>query len=142
MIVFGGSAPEHLARVRAVLERMQSANLKLKPDKCHLLEKEVLLLGHLVSGDGVRPSPTNVDRILAWDAPKSTKQVRQFLCMATYYRQFIKDFAKIATPLSKLTSKYLKFHWNCDCQRAFDDLNRALTGSEVMAYPLNDGEFV
>ena len=121
---------------------MQSANLKLKPDKCHLLEKEVLFLGRLVSGDEVRPSPTNVDRILSWDAPKSTKQVRQFLGMATYYRRFIKDFVKIAAPFSKLTSKNAKFHWNCDCQRAFGDLKRAITASEVMAYPLNDGEFV
>ena len=81
----------------------------------------------------------------SWDAPKSTKQVRQFLDMATYYRRFIKDFAKIATDLSKLsklTSKNVKFHWNNHCQGHFGDLKGALHGSEVMAYPLKDGEFV
>ena len=108
VVVFGDSAPEHLVRCRAVLGRMELANLKLKPDKCNLLEKEGLFLGHLVS-DGVRLCPTNVDRIIHWDAPKYTKQVWQFLGMATYYRRFIQDFVKIATPLSKLTSKNVKF---------------------------------
>ena len=142
IIVFGGNIDEHLSRVRGVLERLRSANLKIKAEKCHLLEKEVLFLGHVLSGDGVKPSPTNVDRILSWNPPKSTKQVRQFLGMATYYRRFIKEFAKLATPLSKLTSKNVKFYWNEECQRAFEDLKAALTGPDIMAYPLNDGEFV
>ena len=142
IIVFGGTMEEHLARVRSVLDRLRKANLKVKPEKCHFFESEVVFLGHIVSGDGVRPNPTNIDRILSWDTPRSTKQVRQFLGMATYYRRFIKDFAKIAEPLSKLTSKCVQFSWNSDCQEAFVTLKAALTGPDIMAYPLNDGIFI
>ena len=141
VIVFSKDADEHLSRLRAVLKRIQSANLKLKTDKCHLFQSEVLFLGHIISCDGIRPSPTNVDKILGWKTPQSTKQVRQFLGMATYYRRFIKDFAKIATPLSKLTGN-VPFYWSNNCQKAFDSLKRALTGPDVMAYPLNEGLFV
>ena len=141
VIVFSKDADEHLSRLRAVLKRIQSANLKLKPDKYHLFQSEVLFLGHIISCDGIRPSPTNVDKILGWKTPQSTKQVRQFLGMATYYRRFIKDFAEIATPLSKLTGN-VPFYCDDDCQKAFDSLKSALTGPDVMAYPLNDGLFV
>ena len=84
VIVFSKDADEHLSRLRAVLKRIQSANLKLKPDKCHLFQSEVLFLGHIISCDGIRPSPTNADKIFGWKTPQSTKQVRQFLGMATY----------------------------------------------------------
>ena len=141
VIVFSKDADEHLSRLRAVLKRIQSANLKLKPDKCHLFQSEVLFLGHIISSDGIRPSPTNVDKIIGWKTPQPIKQVRQFLGMATYYRRFIKGFAEIATPLSKLTGN-VPFYWNDDSQKAFDSLKSALTGPGVMAYPLNDGLFV
>ena len=114
---------------------------QVKPEKCHLLAKEVLFLGHILSGEGVKPSPTKTDMILGWEVPKSTKEVRQFLGMASYYRRFIKDFAQIVSPLSKLTSKSVKFSWSQQCQEAFDSLKGALIGPDVMAYPLTDGEF-
>ena len=141
VIVFSKDADEHLSRLRAVLKCIQSANLKLKPDKYHLFQSEVLFLGHIIPCDGIRPSPTNVDKILGWKTPQSTKQVRQFLGMATYYRRFIKDFAEIATPLSELTGN-VPFYCDDGCQKAFDSLKSALTGPDVMVYPLNDGLFV
>ena len=61
--------------------------------------------------------------------------------MATYYRRFIKDLAKIANSLSKLTGN-VPFYWYDECQKAFDSLKKAMTGPDVMAYPLNDGLFV
>ena len=105
VIIFGGNLDEHLMRVRGVLDRLCHANLKIKPGKCHLLAKEVLFLGHILSGEGVKPSPTITDRILGWEVPKSTKEVRQFLGMASYYRRFIKDFAQIVdSPLHVVPS--------------------------------------
>ena len=78
VIIFGGNLAEHLVRVRGVLDCLCHANLKVKPEKCHLLAKEVLFLGHILSGEGVKPSPNNTDRKLGWEVPKSTKEVRQF----------------------------------------------------------------
>ena len=142
IIVFSATEDEHLERLRGVLQRLQDAGLKVRPSKCFFFEREVVFLGHIVSGEGVKPNPTNVDRILSWDVPTSTKQVRQFLGMATYYRRFIKDFAKIAEPLAKLTSKNVTFTWSDDCMIAFNKLKAALTGPSVMAYPLTDSPFI
>ena len=58
VIIFGGNLDEHLMRVRGVIDRLHHANLKVKPEKCHLLAKEVLFLGHILSGEGVKSSPT------------------------------------------------------------------------------------
>ena len=142
IIVFGRTADEHISRLRVVLERMKDVHLKLKPSKCYLLEEQVLFLGHIVSGKGISPSPSNANKILEWKVPASTKEIRQFLGMATYYRRFIKDFAKIAKPLSTLTNKGVTFSWNEKCQQSFETLKNALTGSEIMAYPLSDGLFI
>ena len=142
IIVFAKTEEEHLARLGEILNRIQSANLKLKPGKCHLLQTEVLFLGHLLSGEGVKPNPANIDRVLGWSTPTKPKEVRQFLGLATYYRRFIKDFAKIAKPLSELTGTSVEFKWTDACQQSFDALKHALTGPEIMAYPLDVGEFI
>src|SRR5664279_104450 len=60
IIVFSRSIPEHLVRLRAVLERVRGAGLKLKPKKCFLLQKSVAFLGHVVSGDGISAHPDKV----------------------------------------------------------------------------------
>ena len=60
IIVFGKDFDEHIARVEQILERLRLAALKLKPTKCEMLQTEVSFLGHVISGVGVKPSPTNV----------------------------------------------------------------------------------
>jgi len=142
IIIHAPTFKEHISRLRQVFDRLRMANLKIKPDKCHLLEDSVLFLGHEVSKDGVLPSQSNVDKVLNWPVPRSTKEVRQFLGGATYYRRFIKDFASKAKELSRLTSKNVDFYWNEECQKSFDSLKQALTSPEVMAYPTNDGYFI
>ena len=142
IIIYSTNFIDHISRLKQVLERLQISNLKVKPDKCQLFEDSVLFLGHIISKDGVLPSPGNIDKVLNWPAPRSTKEVRQFLGAATYYRRFVKDFACKARPLSELTSKNVIFSWNQECQDSFDELKKALTGPEVMAYPTNEGYFV
>ena len=60
IIVFGRDFDEHILRIEQVLERIRSAGLKLKPQKCNMLQKEVVFLGHVVSGEGVKPNPVNI----------------------------------------------------------------------------------
>ena len=60
VIIFGRCLEEHMSRLRAVLRRIRKANLKLKPSKCHLLQKEVEFLGHVVSEAGILPPGSHV----------------------------------------------------------------------------------
>ena len=85
IIVFGEDFEEHLMRVEEVFERLRSAGLKLKPTKCDLLQTEVVFLGYVVSGKGVRPSPVNISKIVDWPRPKTPRQVKQLVAMGSYF---------------------------------------------------------
>ena len=143
IIIFSSNFDEHMERVEQVLQRMREAGLKLKPEKCQMLQEEVTFLGHVVSEKGVQPNPTNVAKIMEWPVPKTPKQVRQFVAMGSYYRRFIKDFAKLVRPMVDLTKKGCRFIWSAACDESFRKLKEALVSSDVMGYPLNEGgEFI
>ena len=92
-------------------------------------------LGHVVSKEGIAVDPAKVVAIQDWKVPKNATEVRSFLGLAGYYRKFIKDFAKISAPLTRLTKKNLVFMWDVDCDDAFQRLKRALTTSPVLVLP-------
>lgn len=76
--------------------------LKLRLDKCKLLQRDVKFLGHVVDQRGVRPDPDKISAVQDWPSPSTVKQVRAFLGLAGYYRRFVAGFAKIARPLNAL----------------------------------------
>lgn len=63
------------------------------------------------------------------------KGLQRFLGMTGYYRRFIKDYAKIAKPLTLLLRKVNVYKWNDACQKAFDELEKDLTSSPILIYP-------
>jgi RNase H-like domain found in reverse transcriptase/Reverse transcriptase (RNA-dependent DNA polymerase) len=139
IIVYATTFEQHIARVSQVLERIKQAGLKLRPDKCQMLQTEVVFLGHVVSKDGVKPDPTNISKIIGWPRPQTTKQVKQFVATGSYYRRFVKDFAKIARPLNELTKKGKEFQWSDECEKSFNMLKEILTSPNIMGYPINEG---
>ena len=142
VIVFGRTFKEELDRLKEVLDRMRSANLKLNPKKCRLFRKEVPFLGHVVSGDGVKTDSTKTSAVADWPVPENEKELRSFLGLCTYYRRFVKDFATIAAPLHALTKQGHKFVWTPQCQAAFDDLKQALILTPVLRYPDPNKTFI
>ena len=135
IIIFGASVEEVVDRLKIVLERLRSANLKLKPKKCHLFQKEVLYLGHVVSEAGVSTDPAKIDTIKTWPKPTNVTDVRSFLGLASYYRRYIKGFAHTARPLHALTQKGKEFIWSEECENAFEVLKGKLMASPILAYP-------
>ena len=128
VIVYGRDVPDHLERLREVLGRIRQANLKLKPSKCHLFQDEVPFLGHIITKDGVLPNPENVRKVVEWPPPQTVTEVRAFLGLANYYRRFVKDFAKVAQPLTQLTKKHHPFKWTVECETAFHSIKGILSG--------------
>ena len=121
--------------LRQVLERFKAAGLKLKPSKCHFISQTVEYLGHLTTPQGISPNPNQVSSIKECPPPKSLKEVRQFLGLASYYWKFIHSFATIAHPLHSLTHKDAIFQWSPECQHAFQHLKDALISPPVLVYP-------
>jgi len=115
IIIYGSTELELLDRFGTVLDRLHHTGLKLKPSKCTLFQTEIQYLGHLVTADGIKPLPDKLEAIRNFPVPKCLRDVRAFYGLASYYRRFVKDFAKIAEPLSSLTKKQdVKFHWTSE----------------------------
>ena len=142
VIVYGKTFEEHLQRLSMVLLQFRQAGLKLKPSKCHFFETQVTLLGHVLTPDGILPDPDNVEKIKTWPVPTCVTDVWAILGMGNYYWQFIKDYSKKMQSLIQLTKKDKSFEWTTACQMSFDQLKKALTGPDRMAYPTDDGEFI
>ena len=86
----------HLKHIRILFQRLRQADLKLKDSKCNYFKTHVQYLGHLVSGNGIRPLPEKLESVKRMPAPTTPKEVKQFLGLVGYYRKFIPRFADIA----------------------------------------------
>ena len=98
--------------------------------------------GHIVSERGVAPDPAKIKSVKGWPTPTNVTEVRSFLGLAAYYRRFIKDFSKVASPLHRLTEKGRVFSWDETCQTAFEELKVHLTSAPVLAYPKLEAKFI
>ncbi|XP_071695370.1 uncharacterized protein [Rutidosis leptorrhynchoides] len=77
-----------------------------------------------------------------WNSPKTPTEIKCFLGLAGYYRRFIKDFSKIAGPLTKLTSKDVTFRWSDEQENAFQTLKRLLCQAPILVLPEGTDDFV
>ena len=135
IIVIAPDFNTHLQRLEEVLKRLQQAGLKLKPSKCELLQPEVRYLGHIVSSTGVATDPEKVTAVKDWPRPQGVKQLQAFLGTVGYYRQYVPEFATIAQPLHRLTSKEAEWQWREAEQESFEELKRRLVSAPVLGYP-------
>ena len=142
IIVFAPDFDGHLDRLEEIFQRLRSANLKLHPGKCSLLQRRVAFLGHVVSATGIEVQAEKTDAVKDWPVPRNLREVRSFVGLCSYYRRFVAGFADIAAPLHALTRKNAKFEWTAECQQAFDALKEKLTTAPVLGMPQNDGQFL
>ncbi|CAG2219665.1 Retrovirus-related Pol polyprotein from transposon 17.6,Retrovirus-related Pol polyprotein from transposon 412,Transposon Ty3-G Gag-Pol polyprotein,Transposon Ty3-I Gag-Pol polyprotein [Mytilus edulis] len=142
IIVFSKTFDEHLKNLSEVCDRLRSANLKLHPKKCFLLQKEVTFLGHKVSHEGKSTDDEKIKAVQDWPTPKNVKDVRSFIGLCSYYRRFVENFSTIAKPLHQLTEKCKKFEWTEACNCSFEHLKKLLISAPILGYPINDGGFI
>jgi len=110
-------------------------NLVLNFEKCHFMVEHGIVLGHVVSSTGLEVDKGKVNVIQSLPSPRCVKDVRSFLGHVGFYRRFIKDFSKIASPLCALLAKDVSFDFNDDCMRAFDQLKLTLTYPPIVQPP-------
>ena len=135
IVIFSNTFEEHLAHLEALFMRCRKANLQLHPGKSALCQRETKYLGFIVSAEGVRPDPAKTAPISQFPRPTDKKAVRRFLGIGSYYRRFIKGFARVAQPLQKLVPENATFLWGDEQERAFQELKAALTAPTFMAHP-------
>lgn len=141
LVLVSETPEEHIELLNAVIDRLETANLTINVDKCELFKKSLTFLGYVVDSEGLRASPDKVAAIVEFPHMKSQRQVRRFIGMCGYYRRFLPNFSKVASPLTNLLRKGKKFVWSLECEQAFAQIKTLLTSAPVMAVPDFDRPF-
>jgi len=113
--------------VEEVLRRLEKNDLYVKPEKCAWKVQEVNFLGVAMGQEKIEIEEDKVAGVLNWSVPKTVRDIRKFLGLANYYRQFVKDFAKLARPLNNLTRKDERWKWEEKQQKVFEQLKTVFT---------------
>ena len=136
--IFSQTWEEHLQHLQEILERIKCANLTIKPAKCKFAQEEVKYLGHTVGRGKRSPAELKVKAIQKFPIPTSKTEIRAFLGLAGYYRQYIPMFSVIAAPLTDLLkgrNKKGSIVWNEECTHAFNTLKEKLSNKPVLHAP-------
>lgn len=142
LIVTSATAEEHLADIHEVLGKIEQIGMKLRPEKCKFARERLKFLGFILSRDGIEPDPEKTKAVTEYPTPTTVRDVRAFIGLTSFYRRFIKNFAKIAACITELTRKEESFVWTPERQQAFDALKRALTTYPVLVAPRLGAPFI
>ena len=135
IIIFSKTEEEHLQHLEEIFVRLRKFGLKMKREKCSFFKKHIQYLGHLVSKKGFKPLLEKLESIRKMPAPRTAKEVKQFLGLIGYYRKFVPCFADISRPLTKLTHHNVVFEWTDQCSKAFNHLCELLMEYPILRYP-------
>ena len=135
IIMYSSTPEEHLQHIKTVFEKFRHGKLSMKLSKCHFFAKEIQYLGHILGMEGIKPVPAKTEAIKAMHPPVNLKQVHAFLRLVGYYQKFIKNFARIAKPLTMLTHMDIKFEWKETHHCAFMKLKDAIIQAPILQYP-------
>lgn len=125
----------HLKYLSDFFAKCRKKHLKLNGKKSTIGAPEIDYLGHRINANGIYPGQAKVDAVQTFHAPGTVTQIKQFLGIVNYYRQWIKSCAEIQAPLNNLTRKEIPFSWTPACEEAFRRLKAALTNDCVRSFP-------
>jgi hypothetical protein len=132
ILVYSRTYDDHVRDVRKVLQALADAKMKIKPEKTEFHKTEVKFLGYIVSREGLKMDKKKVEAMTSWPKPNSVKEVQSFLGFANFYRQFIKDYSKVAALLTNLTKKDQVFEWTAEAEEAFQELKTRFSTEPIL----------
>ncbi|KAL0560847.1 hypothetical protein IC582_001261 [Cucumis melo] len=141
ILIYSKTEAEHEKHLRIVLQTLRDNKLYAKFSKCEFWLKQMSFLGHVVSKAGVSVDPAKIEAVTDWTRPSTVSEVRSFLGLAGYYRRFVENFSRIATPLTQLTRKGAPFVWSKACEDSFQNLKQKLVTAPVLTVPDGSGSF-
>ncbi|XP_074297953.1 putative mitochondrial protein AtMg00860 [Silene latifolia] len=141
ILVYSKTKEEYEQHLRLVLQTLRDNNLYAKFSNCEFWLEKVAFLGHVITKEGVLVDPSKIEAMSNWVAPKNVADIRSLLGLAVYYRRFVKDFLKIAKPLSSLMRKENRFRWDESCETTFQTLMERWTTAPILALPKGSENF-
>jgi len=134
VIIFSRTIEEHSIALTKVLSRLQEFGFKLQTKKCEFGKRKVKILGHYVSNEGIEVNPEKIECIQALQPPRTIRDLRAFVGLASYYRKFVPFFSKIAKPLTSLTQLESDLKWGEEQQEAFVKLKELLCSAPILRH--------
>ena len=134
ILVTGATEEEHLANLAQVLQRLESAGMRLKREKCAFLLKSVSYLGHVISEEGLHTAESKVKAVVEAPDPRNISEVRSFLGMVNYYGKFLPNLATTLSPLYCLLRQTTAWHWGPKQKKAFRTVKNLLKWSQVLTH--------
>ena len=107
-----------------------------------MLQREVHFLAHVVMDNDLKMDPAKIEAVATWPEPQNLKEVRSFVGLCAWYREFVPHFATLTAPLYSFTRKGQRFLWSTECNRSFLELRDRLVSAPVLALPIDDGRFI
>ena len=136
-----GSLEQHIKDVEEVLKLIQKAILQIKIKKCVFFQEEIHFLGHKISRHGIATDPEKVEAMRNLPTPQNLRDVQSVLGLFQYYKNFVKDFTRIAAPIY-LVLKKDQFQWGPNQDKAFNILKQKMMEAPILAHPDYEKEFI
>ena len=133
IIVYTNTLEEHVLRIKFIMDTLREARFYLAADKLHFLPKELKLLGHLITDEGIKLDPYKVDSVVAWKTPTSRDALRRFLGSVGYLTSNLSHVRIPMGILSALTGEGTPFRWTYTEQRAFDQIKNIVADARDLA---------
>ncbi|MBW0546558.1 hypothetical protein O181_086273 [Austropuccinia psidii MF-1] len=135
IIVCSETWENYLTRLERVQQKKVQVNMKISLKKCHFAFSNLKALGHVVSGLSLGIDKNEVSAVLLKPMPQTKKEMQSFLGFAGYYRQHIKDFAKIAKSLYKLCDQQTVYEMTKEGVKAYGELKNSSKHAPFLLMP-------
>ena len=142
ILIYSKTTEEHAEHLRIVLEKLRQNQPYAKFSKCEFWLEKVAFLGHVLTAEAVALDPAKIEAVIEWQQPKNITYIKSFLGLAGYYRRFIKNFSKIAKPMTELLKNGVPFVWSGKCAASFQELKSKITTTPVLTLPDIRKDFV
>jgi len=135
LLIYAKTEEEHDRIVKEVLQRLRTNRLAISPEKFVWKQLEVEFLGYVIGREGIKMSEEKVKGVLEWKSPASLTETQAFLGFANFYRRFIKDYSRVARPITELTKATTKdWKWTPEAESAFTELMNRFTSALILAH--------
>ena len=141
-IIFSDDIGSHLKHSKIAFKKFAELDLLVNLGKCQFIQESVTFLGHILSGEGIRPEFGKVQEILCFSVPETCSEVKSFLSMASFFQKSVPHFSEYAAPLFELLKKNRVFDWTDKCERGFNFSKSKLQDPGILVPPQFDSPFI
>ncbi len=133
VLIYGATREEHDQRLRVVLQRLELAGFAISKPKSVFNKTSVVFLGHLVSGESIRPDPAKIVALQEMLPPTNISEHRGLMGFVNFLAQYLPHFSALTEPLRRLQSGKTLFKWTEDQQRSFELLKQLFAEEPCLA---------